>query len=187
MKRAHLGASRACEATDCDRGPAPQIEVAITREGGDWTAFPGAEAAISGAARAFTAHPRLARLAGSEAAVVLASDAFVRTLNARYRGRDAPTNVLSFPFAPPAGAPPQSPPYLGDVILAGETVAREAHASALPPLAYLQHLVVHGLLHLAGFDHDAAQSAATMEGLEREILAALGVADPYAGEPSDGA
>ena len=179
MKRAHLGASRERDVTLPACGPEAFLAVVIKREAGDWRAFPGAEAAITAAARAVSAHPSLTRLAGSEAGVVLADDALLRSLNGRYRATDAPTNVLSFPWQPPAGAPPQHPPYLGDVVLAGETVAREARELALSPLAHLQHLVVHGLLHLVGFDHDEPQRATAMEGLEREILAELGVADPY--------
>ena len=126
---------------------------------------------------------------------MLANDALVRELNRTYRGKDAPTNVLSFPFqAPPGARPPDDvdddgtrqchdrpePRHLGDVVLAVETVTREASAQAVPPVHHLQHLVVHGLLHLMGFDHETDAQAEVMEGLEVEILAALGIGDPYA-------
>ena len=99
-----------------------------------------------------------------------------------YRGKDAPTNVLSLPFREephdPAGA--AQPRHLGDIVLAVETLQREAAEQGIPPLHHLQHLVVHGLLHLLGFDHDAEVEAEAMERLETRILATLGVPDPYA-------
>ena len=113
-----------------------------------------------------------------EAAVVLGDDALVRSLNATYRGQDKPTNVLSFPFRAPPGVDRDN--MLGDVVLAAETVAREAHEQHLPPGHHLQHLVIHGLLHLLGFDHATDDEAEIMERVETEILATLGVADPYA-------
>jgi probable rRNA maturation factor len=142
-------------------------------------------------AAALVRHPACAAVHGAEACVVLANDAMVRSLNRDYRGKDAPTNVLSFPFQAPAVAvrsddtereavEPAEPRHLGDVVLAAETVGREADAQGIPPLHHLQHLVVHGLLHLLGFDHDTEPQAETMEGLEVEILATLGVPDPYA-------
>ena len=127
--------------------------------------------------------------------MVLADDALVQSLNRSYRGKDAPTNVLSFPFQAPPGAwapddvdddgivsamTEPEPRQLGDVVLAVETVTREASAQAVPPVHHLQHLVVHGLLHLMGFDHETDAQAEVMEGLEVEILAALGIGDPYA-------
>ena len=104
----------------------------------------------------------------------------VRGLNATYRGKDAPTNVLSFPFQTPPGGVPEDAPYLGDVMLAAETIGREAAEGGIAPTAHLQHLVVHGLLHLLGFDHTTDVEAEQMERIEVEILATLGIADPYA-------
>ena len=75
---------------------------------------------------------------------------------------------------------PEDAPYLGDVVLAAETVSREAAERGIAPTAHLQHLVVHGLLHLLGFDHATDAAAAEMEGLETELLGRIGVADPYA-------
>jgi probable rRNA maturation factor len=120
--------------------------------------------------------------------VVLADDALVRSLNREYRGNDAPTNVLSFAFQHSAKFAPSfdigrgaaEPRHLGDVVLAAETVGREARAQGTPPAHHLQHLVVHGLLHLLGFDHDTDARAEVMERLEAQILATLGVPDPYA-------
>jgi probable rRNA maturation factor len=96
------------------------------------------------------------------------------------RGKDASTNVLSFPYQKQPGAAADDGGYLGDVVLAAETVRQEAVASGVEPRHHLQHLVVHGLLHLLGYDHQADAAAEEMEGLETEILATIGVADPYA-------
>jgi probable rRNA maturation factor len=115
--------------------------------------------------------------------VALADDAHVRTLNRTYRGKDAPTNVLSFPApALPAGvATPTA--LLGDIILAEETVVREAVELDVSPGHHFDLLVVHGLLHLLGYDHETEDEAREMEGLEIAILADLGIEDPYAGRP----
>ncbi|HXZ02066.1 MAG TPA: rRNA maturation RNase YbeY [Stellaceae bacterium] len=115
----------------------------------------------------------------AELAVVLADDALVRALNRDWRGRDAPTNVLSFSARDGGPAPPDAPLLLGDVVLAFETVAAEAEAQKKPLADHLAHLVVHGVLHLLGFDHEVAAEARRMEALERRVLAGLGVADPY--------
>jgi probable rRNA maturation factor len=112
--------------------------------------------------------------------VRLTDDDEQRRLNRAYRGKDAPTNVLAFPLADLADPlPPGSPLLLGDVVLAFETVRREAEAQGKPLADHLRHLVVHGVLHLLGFDHDSELDAAAMEAREVEILAALGVPDPY--------
>ena len=109
-----------------------------------------------------------------EVAVLLTGDAAVRDLNARFRGKDQPTNVLSFPAA-------ENPDdHLGDIALAYETCAREAAEQGKSLADHLQHLVAHGVLHLVGYDHDVDADAEIMEALERRVLAALGVADPYA-------
>jgi probable rRNA maturation factor len=107
-------------------------------------------------------------------AVLLTDDAAVRDLNARFRHKDQATNVLSFPALPPSGD------HLGDVALAYQTCAREAGEQGKALSDHLQHLVAHGVLHLVGSDHDVDADAEIMEALERRILAALGVADPYA-------
>jgi probable rRNA maturation factor len=113
-----------------------------------------------------------------ELAIALADDARQRRLNRDFRGRDAPTNVLAFPAAGP-DTPGRRPVMLGDVVLAFETVAREAAAAEKPIADHLRHLVVHGVLHLCGFDHESAPDAERMELLEVSILAKLGVPDPY--------
>lgn len=112
---------------------------------------------------------------GSEIAVLLSDDARIQALNRNFRGKDAVTNVLSFPARPGAA-------HLGDIIVARETVEREAAAEGKTRDRHLTHLLVHGVLHLFGYDHDSDDDAAEMEALEIEILASLGVPDPYAGE-----
>lgn len=111
-----------------------------------------------------------------EISIVLADDAFVRDLNRQYRNIDRPTNVLSFPADDDDGLGPR---LLGDVILAYETVQREADAAGKRMLDHVSHLIIHGALHLLGFDHEDEQEAIEMEALETAILARLGIADPY--------
>ena len=137
-----------------------------------WTeAVPQAEMLARGAA--------LAALDSEGAAhegvtILLTDDETVRDLNARFRGKDAPTNVLSFPA-------PRNPEFhRGDLALAFGVCAREAAEQAKPLGHHLQHLTVHGVLHLLGYDHIGDDEAEAMEGLERAVLAGLGVPDPYA-------
>jgi probable rRNA maturation factor len=115
------------------------------------------------------------------ATLVLASDARVRALNRQWRGKDSPTNVLSFPAAPiPAKAAGHAEAFLGDIVLASETLLREAAEAGIETSHHFQHLVLHGLLHLLGFDHETEDEADVMEGLEIRVLAALGIANPFA-------
>lgn len=157
--------------------PVPEIDVAI--ECPAWNgAVPGAEALCR---RASAAALVAAGGGAGEIAILLADDEAVRALNARWRGRDAPTNVLSFPGPDPetiGGA--AAPRHLGDIALACETVLREAAEQGKSPADHLTHLVVHGVLHLLGYDHEAEAEAAEMEALEVAVLAGLGVPDPYA-------
>lgn len=118
---------------------------------------------------------------GAEVCLVLTSDAEVQALNKDWRGNDAPTNVLSFPAGDvaPATCGPAEDLVLGDVVLAFETIAREAKEQQKTFRNHATHLVVHGLLHLLGYDHQNDDQAGQMEGLERRILANLGITDPY--------
>ena len=105
--------------------------------------------------------------------ILLTDDETVRDLNGRFRGKDRPTNVLSFP------APENAQPHLGDIVLAHGVCAAEARAQGKPFADHLSHLVIHGILHLMGHDHEADDEAEAMEARERTLLAALGVPDPY--------
>ncbi|MFQ5563609.1 MAG: rRNA maturation RNase YbeY [Parvularculaceae bacterium] len=107
--------------------------------------------------------------------ILFADDEFVHALNRRYRGEDSPTNVLSFP----AGDGSTAPEWLGDVALAFETCEREAGEAGVALADHASHLLVHGVLHLIGYDHHSDADADVMEALESRILARLGVRDPY--------
>ena len=120
---------------------------------------------------------------GRELAIRVVTPAESRRLNRDYRGKDRPTNVLSFAPGPLAAAPGVAP--LGDLAICAGVVAREARAQGKTLAAHWAHMVVHGTLHLLGYDHARAAEAARMERRERAILARLGFADPYR-EPADG-
>ena len=128
-------------------------------------------------------HPGGAGKTRTEASIVLADDAFVRGLNRDYRDLDEPTNVLSFPASEPdddvAAPPPGAPRLLGDIVVGYETTVGEANRQGKTLGDNLCHLVVHGMLHLLGHDHQTPAVADTMERLEIEILAGLDIANPY--------
>lgn len=138
-------------------------------------ALPDAERLARAAAEAVLAHENEA----GGLVVLLTDDASVQALNAQFRDKDAPTNVLSFPAAP------NPEDHLGDVALAFGVCAREAQAQGKTLAHHMQHLVAHGVLHLLGYDHMEEAEAETMESLEREILAGLGAPDPYGAEQGD--
>ena len=119
-----------------------------------------------------------------EVSVLFASDEEVRALNRDFRGKDAATNVLSFPADPVPGLPADHQP-LGDLALAYETCAREAGARGVSVSDHTAHLLVHGLLHLLGYDHRDGGEARAMEALEVRALALMGIASPYEDEPAD--
>jgi probable rRNA maturation factor len=157
----------------------PITEVLVVAE--CWLTEPDAEAAIQ---RAIAAAAQMTDAGDGEAelAVMLTDDAGIRTLNLNWRGIDKPTNVLSFPALPPTGAggPDDAPRMLGDIAIAYETTRREADDEQKPFDHHLSHLAVHGFLHLMGYDHEKDDDAEAMETLEQEILAQLGIPDPYA-------
>jgi probable rRNA maturation factor len=99
-----------------------------------------------------------------------------RQLNSRYRGKDKPTNVLSFPFSAPAGVDSN---HLGDLVICAPVVKREAGEQQKKEIDHWAHMVVHGVLHLRGLDHQTEEQAREMEELEKQILAGLGIKDPY--------
>ena len=152
----------------------PALAVDIVVESPLWKAQCGADAMLR---RALAAAAALAPSEG-ELAVVLTDDAAIRALNRDWRGKDAATNVLSFP-AKEARPDRRAPRLLGDIVIAYETVAREAAAEGKPFIHHLAHLAVHGFLHLVGYDHEANGDADAMERLEIAILARLDVPDPY--------
>lgn len=160
----------------------PDVAIEVALRSARWRRhLPDAARRAKTAARAALAAAAVRRRIGganAELSLVLADDGTVRTLNRLWRGCDRPTNVLSFPASSgriAAGAPL----LLGDVVLAFETVAREAQAQGKPLAHHLAHLVTHGVLHLVGFDHEEDRAARRMESLERRILAGLSIADPY--------
>lgn len=164
---------------DVDDGP----DIAIQIDDDAWhAALPDAldrcRAAAAAAFRAVGPEPP----ERAEISVVLANDEIVRILNRDYRGIDRPTNVLSFANFDDDEEPgvPGEPVLLGDIVLAYETMATEAEAADLPFAHHVEHLVVHGVLHLLGFDHGDEESAREMESLETEVLGARGIPDPYA-------
>ena len=139
-------------------------------------ALPDAGALVRQATAAALAH----ELRGDATlAVLLTDDATVRDLNARFRRQDGPTNVLSFP------APANPDGLLGDIALAYGVCAREAAEQGKPLAHHLQHLVAHGVLHLLGYDHLTDPEAEAMEAIERQVLAGLGIPDPYAAGEED--
>ncbi|HPU15419.1 MAG TPA: rRNA maturation RNase YbeY [Polymorphobacter sp.] len=156
---------------------------------GDWdtqTDWDALAAKACAAALAQTPHAGIADLAAAaEVSVRLSDDAEVQTLNRDYRDKDKPTNVLSFPMVAPdlfdtLADSDDGEILLGDIVLAAETVTREAAEKRITVAQHATHLIVHGMLHLLGYDHEDEGQAEHMEMLERNALAGLGVADPYA-------
>lgn len=135
------------------------------------------------ASRAFDAVAAVlgAELPGSvEISLVYAGDPAVRILNREHRGRDRPTNVLSFPLEAPGDGHGETPAMIGDIVLAAETVAREAAEQGKTVDSHVCHLLIHGMLHLVGYDHEQDDDAEEMERLEIAALGRLGIDDPYA-------
>lgn len=187
-KRAAMGRAADPDEPMSDEPPSPDnIDCDVTSLAGAWAeSLPDApEIARRATLAALAAVPDGRKPQGPlELSLVLADDAEVRRLNRDYRGQDKPTNVLSFaalegdgPAFPEA---PDTPTALGDVVLALETLLAEAHQQGKPPQHHLAHLTVHGVLHLLGYDHQDDTEAAQMEALEAQVLASLGIADPYA-------
>jgi len=170
----------------------PHVEVMVEDPAwGDPTAT--IEAAVAAALRHLGLDPTTC-----EVSVLLTDDARIRTLNARFRGRDAPTNVLSWPAVdlspevpgqaphPPEPGHPDDPEPLGDIALAHGTCQAEAQAAGRSLDHHLSHLCVHAVLHLLGFDHETEPDADLMERHEVTILAGMGIPDPYAVAPETG-
>ena len=173
-----------------DDPDSPSFNVIVRVEDETWLRdLPQVEALCREAALAALAHAGVAgaKAGAGELGLLLTDDAAVQALNRDYRGHDRPTNVLAFGLGEPAKAAVSGDPpvLLGDVVLARQTLQREAAEQAKAPRDHLRHLVVHGVLHLLGFDHQAEAAATEMEAAEVAILAGLGVADPYGrGQPA---
>lgn len=159
------------------------VRIEIACDGGDWP--PEDEMAVLlGRAVDETITVLDFAYIDTELSVLLTTDDQIRTINAQWRAMDKPTNVLSFPAI--QCNPGEKPgPLLGDVIFAYETIGREAAIDGKAVDDHLTHLAIHGLLHLLGYDHETDEDAEVMEGLERRVLARLGIDDPYI-EPDTG-
>lgn len=163
-----------------DRSPASDTRlcVDVLVQSDRWAALADVEALALRAVNAALSCADLAVLEGAEISIALADDAIVRNLNREWRGFDKPTNVLSFPAVEPDEL--DDAPHIGDIILAYETVEREAQNDDKTFADHTTHLIIHGMLHLLGFDHETDEEAQEMEALEISALADLGIADPYA-------
>jgi probable rRNA maturation factor len=151
------------------------VPLYIVVEHDGWKTLRGLKALTQGAVDA--ALPALAR--AKDLTVLFADDAALKTLNHDWRGKKKPTNVLSFPAAENLKRPRGAPKVLGDIALSYETVASEAEASGKSLKAHTTHLIVHGVLHLLGYDHISDGEAAVMEAKEIRILKKLGIINPY--------
>ena len=170
-----------------DGGPsrssgASPLEIEIVRHSELWDSIEVSGDALSRAALAAFAASSAAPDAPREVTLVLTDDDEMRELNRTWRGKDSSTNVLSFPVGEPVGEAHGEPSPLGDIVLAGEAVIEEAKVKGIPAADHAAHLVVHGMLHLLGFDHERDADAERMESFETKVLAGLGIADPYAGD-----
>ncbi|MFO0997984.1 MAG: rRNA maturation RNase YbeY [Alphaproteobacteria bacterium] len=159
------------------RASGPLIDVTILSP--RWRrSFPRAASLCRASARATLAR-RAPTISHAELSIVLADDAVLSSLNRRYRRKNRPTNVLAFPGDAQISCDRGPPRLLGDVVLAYETVRAEARAAGRPMAHHLCHLVVHGVLHLLGHDHQEPRAALRMERLERDVLATMDIPDPY--------
>jgi len=153
------------------------ISIDVGVEAGDWAGEDELAALSRRAVDAAVSRLGLAD-AESELSIIFTDNEAMRALNAQWRGKDKPTNVLSFPAFPLSPGDPPGP-MLGDIVIAFETVKSEAELEGKPFDDHLRHLVVHGFLHVLGYDHENDTDAEEMEAAERAILADMGIADPY--------
>ncbi|MXN66811.1 rRNA maturation RNase YbeY [Stappia sp. GBMRC 2046] len=161
-----------------------EVEIDISVEASSWGDAARFRQLFERAVHEAFAEENLRAVPGAELSLVLTDDASIRELNREWRGKDKPTNVLSFP-----GGDEDEPPFgplLGDIVIARETLEREAESEKKSFEAHLTHLFIHGLLHLFGYDHQIEEEAQEMEDAERRILARLGISDPYAETPLAG-
>ena len=162
---------------DDDGDPDQRLLIDCVHQAGDWLPSEQTENLLAAIAEAV---PTVLSMNDQRLAVALAlaDDSIVRRLNADFRGQDKPTNVLSFPAAS-ANGPEASRRFVGDIALAYETVRDEALHKGIPMRDHMAHLIVHGLLHLLGFDHAADAEADIMERTETRVLKRLAIPDPY--------
>lgn len=153
------------------------MTVSIEVEDDAWPALAGLDALATSAVAATLAHAKSDSGDGL-VALLFTDDATIAGINAQWRGKDKPTNVLSFP-APAMPVPAGEPRPLGDIVLAHGVIAQEAAEQGKTLHDHVAHLIVHGILHLLGFDHEIDEDAEAMEQLEASILKDLGISDPY--------
>lgn len=177
--------SRSLVDTQAQSRPANRaLTIETIIEAGNWSDFEPLNETIDNVAAALDqstmipARPALVALS-------LSDDARVGELNGAYRDKPSATNVLSFPNPGHGPQAPGGPAFLGDIVLACETMRREALAQGKPAAHHFQHLLVHGILHLCGYDHIDDHEAAVMEDAERRVLQDLAIGDPYAGREID--
>jgi probable rRNA maturation factor len=166
---------------DTEREPA--VDILIETEA--WRMLPEAEDIVRRTIASAATSEATIRHRQAELSVLLCDDQTMAGLNARWRGQEKPTNVLSFPAPLLPGDTGAEKIPLGDIAIAYETLAREAHEQGKPVSDHLSHLIVHGFLHLLGYDHQSEGEAEQMEQLERGILARIGIANPYAAGDAD--
>lgn len=160
------------------RNPANSVQIEVIVGSTRWRRQPRAKTVVK---TAILAAAKAVSTSRAELAIVLSDDSAIRALNRKWRGQNAPTNVLSFPFPAPApGKKRLASPYIGDIVIAYQTTAREAAAEGKPFNHHLAHLAIHGFLHLLGYDHETDRDAREMERVERAILERIAIPDPYA-------
>jgi len=166
-----------------------RVAADIAADGGDWDVLPGLDALVERALDAAAASCGLDLAPDVGVSVLLTDDRRMRDINREWRGLDKPTNVLSFAAFPPdhLARDARAAPFLGDIALAFETVRREALDEGKPLGDHVGHLLVHGFLHLVGYDHETEAGAQAMEALERQVLAGMGIPDPYGADEPDSA
>ncbi len=142
-----------------------------------WEAVPELEALAGRVVAEAKARSRVRLAKDCELCISFCDDAEIRALNAQWRGQDKPTNVLSFPTPGPLA----KKPLLGDIVIAFETVASEAREQDKSLADHAAHMIIHGFLHLIGYDHETTDEAEIMEALERRVAKALGMNDPFEG------
>lgn len=157
------------------------LDYEIIKREGNWGDIEGIRDLVGQVLNAVINDPKISIQNQSEICIVLSSDRDIQSLNRTYRGKNNPTNVLS--FSSPKKGSFQAHNFIGDIVLAQETIEREAFENNISFAHHLSHLIIHGLLHLMGYDHETEREARNMEELEISILSRLGISDPYKKKP----